>query len=251
MSKLALITGSSRGLGKSAALELAKAGVDIIVTWHSNKAAADAVVAEVKALGQKAVALQLDVGNSKSFAAFKETLMVELDKQWQRNTIDFLINNAGTGAHKSFAETTEAEFDEMLNIHLKSVFFLTQTLLPVINDEGRILNVSSGLTRFSLPGYAAYATMKGAVETLTHYLAKELGERGIRVNVIAPGAIETDFGGGVVRDNAELNRMIASQTALGRVGVPEDIGGAIAAILSEGNRWMNGQRVEISGGVLL
>lgn len=251
MSKLALITGSSRGLGKSAALELAKAGVDIIVTWHSNKAAADAVVAEVKSLGQKAVALQLDVGNSKSFAVFKETLMVELDKQWQRSTIDFLVNNAGSGAHKSFAETTEAEFDEMFNIHLKSVFFLTQTLLPVINDEGRILNVSSGLTRFSFSGYSAYATMKGAVETLTHYLAKELGPRGIRVNVIAPGAIETDFGGGAVRDNVELNKLIASQTALGRVGVPEDIGGAIAALLSEGNRWMNGQRVEISGGVLL
>jgi NAD(P)-dependent dehydrogenase (short-subunit alcohol dehydrogenase family) len=249
--KVALVTGSSRGLGKNTAIHLARKGVDVIVTYRSKQSEADAVVAEIAQLGAKAVALQLDVANSKSFAEFAEQIRVMLRTHWQRDSFDYLVNNAGIGIHASFAETTEAQFDELVNIHLKGTFFLTQALLPLIADGGRIINLSSGLARFALPGYAAYGAMKGAIEVLTRYLAKELGARGIAVNSVAPGAIETDFGGGVVRDNAELNAHLAAQTALGRVGVPDDIGGVIASLLSEDNRWINGQRIEASGGMLL
>ena len=249
--KIALITGGSRGLGKSAALKLAAQGVDVILTYRSKEKEAADVVAAIEAAGGKAAALQLDVGNTASFAAFVASLKAELASTWQRDSIDFLVNNAGVAGHASMAETTEAQFDELFNVHLKGVFFLTQQLAPMIADGGRILNVSTGLTRFTLPGFGAYAAMKGAVEVLTKYLAKELGQRGIAVNVIAPGAIETDFGGGTVRDNAELNSFIAAQTALGRVGQPEDIGGAVAALLSDNSRWLNGQRVEASGGMFL
>ncbi|MBI5589200.1 MAG: SDR family oxidoreductase [Deltaproteobacteria bacterium] len=249
--KIAIITGGSRGLGKSAALKLAERGVDVIFTYHSRQAEADAVASEIKHLGGKGVALPLDIGNSSTFAAFSEQVKAELESNWQRSTFDFLVNNAGSGIHTPFGETTEAQFDLMMNIHLKGVFFLTQSLLPLMADGGRILNVSSGLTRFSLPGYAAYATMKGAVEVLTRYLAKELGERGIAVNVIAPGAIETDFGGGAVRDNPDINAYIASQTTLGRVGRPDDIGGVVAALLSPDCRWINAQRIEASGGMFI
>jgi NAD(P)-dependent dehydrogenase (short-subunit alcohol dehydrogenase family) len=195
------------------------------------------------------VALQLDVAASGSFAAFAERVRAELARVWQRERFDYLVNNAGTGVHVAFADTTEAQFDTMVNVHLKGTFFLTQKLLPLISDGGRIVNISSGLARFSLPGYAAYASMKGGIETLTRYLAKELGPRGIAVNVIAPGAIETDFGGGAVRDNAQLNSFVASQTAMGRVGQPDDIGAAISALLQPDNRWMTGQRIEVSGGM--
>ncbi len=249
--KIAIVTGGSRGLGKNTALTLAKKGVDVIITYHSKKAEAEEVVKEIEALGQKAVALQLDVTNSQSFAGFADRVKGALKQKWNSDHFDFLVNNAGTGVHVSFAETTEAQFDQMVNEHLKGVFFLTQKLLPLIADGGRIVNVSSGLTRFALPGYAAYATMKGAIETLTKYLAKELGARGIAVNVIAPGAIETDFGGGAVRDNLQLNQYVASQTALGRVGLPDDIGGVIASLLSEDNRWINAQRIEASGGMFI
>jgi NAD(P)-dependent dehydrogenase (short-subunit alcohol dehydrogenase family) len=249
--KLALITGGSRGLGKSAALTLARQGVDIILTYHSNEAAAHAVVAEIEASGARAAALRLDTGNVASFGAFAGELQQLMTSQWQRGSFDFLVNNAGVGAHASIADTTEAQFDMLFNIHFKGVFFLTQQLLPLIADGGRIVNVSTGLTRFALPGYAAYASMKGAVEVLTKYLAKELGARGIAVNVVAPGAIETDFSGGAVRDNAQLNTFIASQTALGRVGLPDDIGGAIASLLSENSGWINAQRIEASGGMFL
>ena len=249
--RIALITGGSRGLGRNAAIKLAEAGTDIVLTYRSQRAEADAVVAEIGKLGRRAVALPLDVGVASGFAAFAETLRAELDKTWQRKTFDYLLNNAGMGIHASFAETTEAQFDELMNAHLKGPFFLTQKLLPLIADGGRILNVSSGLARFSLPGYAAYATMKGGVEVLTRYMAKELGARGISVNTLAPGAIETDFGGGAVRDNADLNAAIASQTALGRVGLPDDIGGVIAALLSPGTGWINAQRIEASGGTLI
>jgi NAD(P)-dependent dehydrogenase (short-subunit alcohol dehydrogenase family) len=249
--RIAIITGGSRGLGKSAALKLAERGVDVIFTYHSRQAEADAVTSEIKRLGGKGVALPLDIGNSSTFAVFSERVKVELESNWQRSTFDFLVNNAGSGIHALFGETTEAQFDLMMNIHLKGVFFLTQSLLPLMADGGRILNVSSGLTRFSLPGYAAYATMKGAVEVLTRYLAKELGGRGIAVNVIAPGAIETDFGGGAVRDNPDLNAYIASQTTLGRVGRPDDIGGAVAALLSPDCGWINAQRIEASGGMFI
>ena len=191
------------------------------------------------------------MGKSGTFAAFAEQLRAALRQHWQRDRFEYLVNNAGTGVHASFAETTEAQFDELVNVHLKGAFFLTQTLLPLIADGGRILNISSGLARFSLPGYSAYAVMKGGIEVLTRYLAKELGERRIAVNTLAPGAIETDFGGGVVRDNKELNASIAAQTALGRVGLPDDIGGAVAMLLSKESGWINGQRVEASGGIFI
>lgn len=249
--KIALITGGSRGLGKNTALALARQGVDIILTYQSREGDAHAVVAEIQASGRRAVALQLDTGAIGSFAGFTEKLQQVLAQQWQRHQFDYLMNNAGIGGHIAFADTSEAQFDQLMNIHFKGVFFLTQSLLPLIADHGRILNVSSGLARFSLPGHAAYAAMKGAVEVLTRYLAKELGARGIAANVIAPGAIATDFGGGVVRDNAQLNQFVASQTALGRAGLPDDIGGVAAALLSDGCGWINGQRIEASGGMFL
>lgn len=248
---IALVTGASRGLGRSTALKLAENGIDVIVTYKGNQAEAHAVADQIRALGRKAAALQLDVGNSKSFAAFAGAVKTVLAETWRRERFDFLVNNAGVGAHASIADTTEEQFDLLFNVHLKGTFFLTQALLALLNDGGRIVNVSSGLTRFSLPGFAAYAAMKGGVEVLTRYLAQELGARGIAVNTLAPGAIETDFGGGMVRDNAQMNAAIASQTALGRVGMPDDIGGAVAALLSQGSRWVNAQRIEVSGGVAI
>lgn len=249
--KIAIITGGSRGLGKNTAIHLARKGVDVIITYRSEQDAANAVAAEIADLGGKAVALQLDVGNSKSFAAFAERIRAALHTHWQRDRFDYLVNNAGTGLHAGFAETTEAQFDELVNIHLKGTFFLTQSLLPLIADGGHIVNLSSGLARFTYPGASAYAAMKGAIEVLTRYLAKELGARGIAANTVAPGAIETDFGGGLVRDNPQVNAQIAAATALGRVGLPDDIGGVIASLLSEDNRWINGQRIEASGGMFL
>ncbi len=249
--KIALVTGASRGLGKNTALALAKKGIDVIVTYHSNEAEANNVVSAIEANGGQAIALQLDTSDTKTFDGFAAQIKRSLQETWQTEQFDFLINNAGIGINKPFAETTEADFDRLMNIQLKGVFFLTQKLLTVIKNGGRIINISSGLARFTLPGYSAYATMKGGIEVLTRYMAKELGERQITVNVVAPGAIETDFGGGAVRDNSEINDFIASQTALGRVGVPDDIGGAIASLLSEDNRWVNAQRIEISGGTFL
>jgi NAD(P)-dependent dehydrogenase (short-subunit alcohol dehydrogenase family) len=246
--KIALITGSSRGLGKSTALNLAKKGVDVIVTYHRNAEEAANVVAEIAALGATSVSLQLDTADTKTFDRFAEQVQRSLQNTWQTEQFDFLVNNAGTGVYASFAETTEEDFDHLMNIHVKGVFFLTQKLLPLINDGGRIVNLSTGLTRIILPGYAAYASMKGAMETLTKYMAKELGSRRIAVNIVAPGAIETDFGGGGVRDNPDVNQYLASQTALGRVGLPDDIGGAIASLLSTDNQWVNAQRIEVSGG---
>jgi len=249
--KIAIITGGSRGLGRSMALRLAETGRDIILTYHSKQPEADAVVSEIEKMGRKAVALQLDVGDTKSFPSFAEQVKGALAKHWQQSDFDFLINNAGIGIHASFMETTEAQFDQLMNIHFKGTFFLTQKLLPLMKDGGRILNISSGLARFSMPGYSAYAAMKGAVEVLSRFMAKELGGRKIVVNVIAPGAIETDFGGGTVRDNKQVNALIASSTSLGRVGLPDDIGGAVASLLSDDNGWVNGQRVEVSGGIFL
>ena len=248
---IAVVTGGSRGLGRNTALHLARSGVDVVLSYRSQRAEAEAVVAEIVRLGRRAVALQLDVGDCHGFAAFADQLRAALAQHWQRERFNYLVNNAGIGVHASFAETSEAQFDTLMNIHFKGVFFLTQTLLPLIADGGRIVNLSSGLARFALPGYAAYAAMKGAIEVLTRYLAKELGPRGIAVNVVAPGAIETDFGGGAVRDNAQLNSYIASQTALGRVGLPDDIGGVIASLLSPANGWINAQRIEASGGMFL
>ena len=229
---IAIVTGGSRGLGKNTALHLARRGTDVILTYRSQRDEALAVVAQIEALGRRAVALPLDLGVSvgmvDSFTAFADAVRQALASHWQRDRFNFLVNNAGAGVHASLMETTEAQFDDLVNMHLKGVFFLTQKLLPLMQDGGRIVNISSGLTRFALPGYAAYATMKGGIEVLTRYMAKELGARGIAVNVVAPGAIETDFGGGAVRDNAQLNAFVASQTALGRVGQPDDIGGVIS-----------------------
>jgi len=249
-SKIALVTGGSRGLGRNTVLSLARRGVDSIFTYHSNEAEAQSAVAEVEAAGAKAVALRLDAGDTSSFAAFAESVREAL-KSLDAERFDYLVNNAGTALYKPFAETTEAELDAVYNVHFKGVFFLTQALLPLINDGGRIVNISSGLARFSFPGSSAYASMKGAVEVLTRYLAKELGPRGIAVNTVAPGAIATDFGGGRVRDNADINKQVASYTALGRAGVPDDIGPMIASLLSDDNRWVTGQRIEVSGGMNL
>jgi NAD(P)-dependent dehydrogenase (short-subunit alcohol dehydrogenase family) len=249
--KVALVTGASRGLGRNTAVALARKGVDVIGTYYSNKAEADATVAAIAALGRKALMFQLDTGKVPGFKAFVADVKLALNAHWTRPTFDYLVNNAGIGIHASFADTSEADFDRLMNIHFKGVFFLTQALLPLIADGGRIVNISSGLARFSLPGYAAYAAMKGGIEVLTRYLAKELGARGIAVNSVAPGAIETDFGGGTVRDNKQVNDFVASVTAMGRTGVPDDIGPAIAALLSDDNRWITAQRIEISGGMFV
>jgi NAD(P)-dependent dehydrogenase (short-subunit alcohol dehydrogenase family) len=246
--KIALITGGSRGLGRNTAIHLARSGVDVVLTYHSNKAEADLAVVEIESLGRKAAALQLDTGDVASFEAFAASLRDTLKTNWDRVTIDYVVNNAGIGLHVPFAEATEADFDRLTNIHFKGVFFLTQKLLPMINDGGKIVNLSSGLARFAYPGASIYGSLKGAVEVLTRYLAKELGHRRIAVNAIAPGAIETDFGGGRVRDNAELNKQIAANTAMGRVGLPDDVGGAITALLVGETGWVTGQRIEVSGG---
>jgi NAD(P)-dependent dehydrogenase (short-subunit alcohol dehydrogenase family) len=247
--KIALVTGGSRGLGRNMAINIAKKGIDVVLTYHTNKEEADKVVTEIQSLGQKAVAFQLDAGNVSSFDAFFKKATDHLKENTGSTNFDFLINNAGTALYAPFAETTEEQFDTALNIHYKGVFFLTQKALPFINDGGRIINISSGLARFSFPGSSAYGSMKGAVEVLTRYLAKELGSRGIAANVVAPGAIETDFGGGRTRDNKEINAHIASQTALGRVGLPDDIGGVVAFLCTEDARWINAQRIEVSGGM--
>ncbi|WP_097133782.1 SDR family NAD(P)-dependent oxidoreductase [Pedobacter xixiisoli] len=249
--KIALVTGGSRGLGKNMALALAQKGNDLIITYNSNKTEADEVVNSIEALGQKAAALQLNVGEVKNFDGFVTALSTVLIEKWKRPSFDFLINNAGIGIYTPFASTTEEQFDLLTNIHFKGVYFLTQKLLPVIADGGRIINVSTGLTRFSLPGYSAYAALKGAIEVLTKYLAKELGARGIAVNAVAPGAIETDFAGGVVRDNEQMNQGIAANTALGRVGLPNDIGGVVAFLCSKEGSWINAQRLEVSGGMFI
>jgi NAD(P)-dependent dehydrogenase (short-subunit alcohol dehydrogenase family) len=248
MTKIAIVTGSSRGLGRNTALAIAGKGRDVIVTYHSRAEDAQAVVQEIEAIGQKAVALQLDAGDTAGFAGFAERVRSTLRESWNRDTFDHLVNNAGHGDMASLTDTTEAMFDKMVDVHFKGVFFLTQALLPLMADGGRIVNLSSGLTRVCFPGFSVYSAVKGAVEVLTRYMAKELGGRGIAVNTVAPGAIETDFGGGAVRDSADVNKLFADMTALGRVGVPDDIGPMIASLLTEDNRWVNAQRIEVSGG---
>ena len=250
-SNIALVTGGSRGLGKNMALSLAKKGINVLLTYHSQQAEAEAVVAEIEALGQKAVALQLNTADVAGFDAFYEQVKAALQGTFGADRFDFLVNNAGTAAYAPIASTTEAQFDEMMNIHLKGVYFLTQKALPLLRDGGRIINISSGLARFAGPGYSAYASMKGGIEVFTRYLAQELGSRGIAANVVAPGAIETDFGGGVVRDNEQVNAHLAKTTALGRVGLPDDIGPVVAFLCTDEAHWINAQRIEASGGMNL
>ncbi len=249
--KTAIITGASRGLGRDMALNLAKEGINVIFSYHSNIEQANQVIKDIKALGQKAVAFQFDASNPKNAEAFINQATSYLIQENGSANFDFLINNAGTGAFNLISDTTEGQFDDMMNIHLKSIYFLTQKALPFINKGGRIINVSSGLARFSLPGMSAYAIMKGGIEVFTRYLAKELGSRNITANVVAPGAIATDFAGGVNRDDEEKRGIIASITALGRVGEAQDIGGVVAFLCSDKAGWVNGQRIEVSGGMLV
>jgi len=248
--KIAIVTGGSRGLGRNTVLGLARRGVHSIFTYNSNRAEADKVITEVIETGAKAIALQLDAGKISTFDSFVKSIAAALAEMGAER-FDYLVNNAGTSHHVAFDQTTEAELDSLYNVHFKGVFFLTQKLLPLIKDGGRIVMISSGLTRIAIPGSASYASMKGAIEVLARYLAKELGPRRIAVNTVAPGAIATDFSGGMVRDNPEINKRVADMTALGRVGEPDDIGPMIASLLSEDNRWINGQRIEVSGGMSL
>jgi NAD(P)-dependent dehydrogenase (short-subunit alcohol dehydrogenase family) len=248
MTKIALVTGASRGLGRNTALNIARRGADVIITYQSRGEEAQAVVTQIRAMGCKAVALQLDTGAVAGFASFAARLRTLLADIWQRDTFDHLVNNAGHGDYALIEHTTETQFDQLVNVHFKGVFFLTQMLLPLLADGGRIVNLSTGLTRVSAPGWAAYAAAKAAVEMLTVYMAKEFGPRGIAVNTVAPGAIETDFFGGAVRDTPDFNKFFADMTALGRVGVADDIGPMVASLLSEDQRWVNAQRIEVSGG---
>jgi len=251
INKIALITGGSRGLGKNTAMHMAQKGIDVIITYRSKKEEAEAVVAEIEKRGQKAAALQLDTGIVKGFDAFAQQLTSTLKGKWGREHFDFLVNNAGIDAASPFAKTTEEDFDNLFNIHFKGVYFLTQKLLPIIADGGRIINLSTGLTRFATPGYAAYASMKGAIEVFTKYLAKELGSRGIAANMVAPGIIETDFTERAFNSHPDFKERISNITALGRPGVPDDIGGVIAFLCTEDARWINAQRIEASGGMNL
>jgi NAD(P)-dependent dehydrogenase (short-subunit alcohol dehydrogenase family) len=247
-SKIALVTGGSRGLGKDMAQNLAKKGLDVILTYHSQQAEAEAVVAEITALGQRATALQLDASNVSTFDGFFEQVKNALRDTFDTDRFDFLVNNAGTGLYQPYPQVSEQQFDDMLNIHFKGPFFLTQQALPLMNDGGGIVNISSGLTRIIMPNSATYASMKAAMETLTKYQAKELAGRRIRANIVAPGAIETDFGGGRTRDNKEINAHIASLTAMGRVGLPTDIGPVVAFLCTPEAAWIDAQRIEVSGG---
>ena len=249
--KIALVTGGSRGLGKNMALRLAEKGADVIITYNTKKDEASEVVHLIEALGRNAAAIQLDVNDFKGLDSFTSKLTELLKDKWKTSNFDFLINNAGIGATIPFMDATEEDFDQMMNIHFKSVYFLTQKALPFINNEGRIINVSSGTTRFCVPGYSIYASMKGAVETFTRYLAKEVGSRGITVNVLAPGPIETDFNGAAIRNNPQMKGFLSNSTALGRVGEANDIGGIVAFLGSKDGYWINGQRIEASGGISL
>jgi NAD(P)-dependent dehydrogenase (short-subunit alcohol dehydrogenase family) len=249
--KIALVTGGSRGLGKNMALRLADYGNDVILTYHSQKEAADAVVEEIESKGKKAASLQYDSSDFKALNSFLQQVAEVLQQKWKTDKFDFLVNNAGIGATIPYAQVTEEDFDRFMNIHFKSIYFLTQRVLPKMNDNGRIINISTGTTRFVNPGYSVYASMKGAIEVLSRYVAKEVGARGITVNVVAPGPIETDFNNAAIRNNPERKKILGNLTALGRTGVAEDIGGVVAFLCTEDARWISGQRIEASGGINL
>lgn len=251
--KIALVTGGSRGLGRDIAISLSKKGLDVVITYHSNKEAAESVINEIKKYGQKGVAIPLDVTDLKGIDSFIESLSDSLAQALGEEKIDYLINNGGFIHYSNYTQATLEQFEELLNVHFKGPFFLTQKILnqSLLNDQGGIVNISSGLARFTTPGFATYAAMKAAMETLTKYQAQELGKKGIRSNIVAPGAIETDIMGGVVRDNKEMNSLLASQTALGRVGLPDDIGSVVAFLCTDDAKWINAQRIEVSGGANL
>lgn len=249
--KIAIVTGGSRGLGKQAAMSLALRGIDVIITYHTKKEEAEAVVRHIEKGGRKAAALQLDAGRTEGFADFEQRLLALLEKKWGARQFQFLVNNAGFGLNSPLLETTEEQFDDMINVHFKGVFFLSQRLISHMADHGGIVNVSTGLTRFTMPGNAAYAGAKAAVEVLGKYMAKEWGARGIRVNTVAPGPVLTDFNDGRIRDNEAVKNHLGSLTALGRVGEAEDIGGVIASLCTGEMAWVNAQRIEVSGGLLL
>src|SRR6202050_1477266 len=249
--KIALVTGGSRGIGRNTVVSLAKRGVHTIFTYHSHSTDAEAVVAAGRDAGTQAIALQMDAGNVASFDAFVESVKDSLAKLGAMR-FDFLVNNAGNNHHNMpFEKATEEELDSIYKVHFKGVLFLTQKLLPLINDGGRIINISTARTRVAGPGGAVYASMKGAVEVLSRHMALELGPRRIAVNVVAPGPVATDFSGGIVRDNPALNKRIAQNTTLGRAGLPEDLGPMIASLISEENHWVNAQRIEVAGGVAI
>ena len=250
-SKIALITGGSRGLGKNMAIRLAEKGFDVIITYQSRKEAADEVVKEIESLGRKSSAIQFDAADFKSLDSFLKNFSDELQRKWNTSRFDFLVNNAGMGATIPFEQVTENDFDRFMNAHFKTVYFLTQRASKMMNDGGRVVNISTGTTRFCVPGYSVYASMKGAVEVLTRYLAKDLGAKGISVNVVAPGPIETDFNNAALRDNPERRKAIAANTALGRTGQAEDIGGIVAFLCTDDGRWITGQRIEATGGINL
>ena len=247
--KIALVTGGSRGLGKEMALSLARKGIDVIITWRTNEEEASNVAASIQEMGRKSASLHLDMSNFDQLGQFVDSVKGTLQSVWQTSTFDFLVNNAGMGATVPFEQVTEDLFDEFMNVHFKGVYFLTQKCIPLINQGGRIINISSGTTRFSNPGYSVYASMKGAIEVFTRYLAKELGSKGIAANVVAPGPIETDFNNAAIRNNPNMKGMLSALTPLGRVGTSEDIGGVVAFLCSEDGRWINGQRIEVSGGI--
>jgi len=251
MNKIALVTGGSRGLGKDMALSLAKKNIDVILTYNNNQTDAEEVVKTIEASGQKAVALKLNVGDIKSFDAFLGQVSEVLQSKWQTSTFDFLINNAGIGGTVPIANMTEEIFDNFVNIHFKGVYFLTQKSLLMMNDGGGVVFLSSGTTRFCVPGYSVYSSLKSAVENFTKYVAKEYGNRGIRSNIVAPGPIETDFNGAAIRNNPQMKGFLSSQTALGRVGYADDIGSVVAFLCTDDAKWINGQRIEVSGGINL
>jgi NAD(P)-dependent dehydrogenase (short-subunit alcohol dehydrogenase family) len=249
--RVAIITGASRGLGRNTSVNLARRGVDVIFTYHAKRQEAEDLVREIEGMGRKAATFQLNTGDTRAFDRFASDVRATLQK-WGKQRFDFLVNNAGMGLDGvSFVDTTEAQFDSVVNVQFKGVYFLTQKLLPLMNDGGRIVNISSGLARVAIPGSSAYAAVKGAIEVFTRYLAKELGPRQITANVVAPGPTQTDFSGGLVRDNPAVNKMISQMTALGRAGLPDDIGPMIASLLSDENHWVTGQRIEVSGGLAL
>ena len=247
--KIALVTGGSRGLGKDMAISIAKKGIDVILTWRSNEEQAKETVAAIEQLGSKAASLHLDMSDFKSLDGFIQNVAALLKEKWDTDHFDFLINNAGMGATVPFEQVTEELFNDFLNVHFKGVYFLTQKSLPILNNGGRIINISTGTTRFSNPGYSVYASMKGAVEVFTKYLAKELGVRQITANIVAPGPIETDFNNAAIRNNPQMKGMLSTFSPLGRVGNTDDIGGVVAFLCTDDARWINGQRIEVSGGI--